>query len=103
MSETKQARTVETKADALEIQDAVNAALDAARAMHAYAKTGLGAVNWDEVSCTDVEERRSLLRDSRLVAVVIEEASPSAAGLQRHIGAVLDAHGWELVYVATEW
>lgn len=92
-----------TKAEATRLRDVVDEALDAAGKLGNDERYLMGAINWGDLSCCDVEERKSVLHGSTMIAVTIEEASPDAHGLIAFVGKYLDAHGYPNVYVVTEW
>lgn len=89
-----------TETEAIALMDEVNAALDAAEKC---ARASMGAVNWGDLSCRDVEVRTSLIHDTSMIAVTIEEASPDATGLRAFVSAWLEERGWKDVDVETEW
>ena len=91
-----------TKEQAEILRDVVNAILETAfTARHRV--LSMAAVNWGDLGCTDVEERTSLLTGSKLITVIIEEASPEAAQLIKFVSHALEQHGYKDVYVCTEW
>jgi hypothetical protein len=90
-----------TRDEAKRLRKTVNEALDAADKLDD--KYSMGAINWGDLECTDVEERASLLHGGTLIAVTIEEASPDATSLQAYVGGYLAVHGWKDVLVVTEW
>jgi len=92
-----------TRAEAEKLQAAVNLILKQARQLPDHERVAMGAINWGDLNCTDVEERKSLLTDSCFQAVIIEEASPDAEGLRKFVGERLDVRGYRNVYVETEW
>ena len=61
------------------------------------------AINWGDLSCTDVEIRTSLLSESELLTVIIEEAAPDAVPLHKFVSEKLESYGYKGVYVVTEW
>lgn len=86
------------------LRDLVNAALAEAGELSCAERSRLGAINWGDLGCVDVEARRSLLRKGgALIAVVIEEASPDAVGLHAFVGDYLEIHGHPEVLVETAW
>jgi len=85
------------------LQTLTNDALGKAAKLSNEERLIMGAINWGDLNCCDVEERRSLLSGNVLVAVIIEKASPSATGLQAYVGQYLEEHGHDDVYVSTEW
>jgi hypothetical protein len=85
------------------LQRLTNDALDKAAELSNEERLIMGAINWGDLGCCDVEERRSLLKGTSFVAVCIEEASPDATGLQNYVGKYLEEHGHGDVYVSTEW
>lgn len=91
--------------DAEDIQAIVEEALKEAQALPDGERFLMGAINWADLKCTDIEERRSLIYPERepLIAVLIEEVSPDATNLHKFIGERLDAAGWTNIYVTTEW
>ena len=62
-----------------------------------------GPVNWADLGCVDVEERASLITDSKLITVIIEEASPDATTLHKFVSGWLEDYGYKDVFVVTEW
>lgn len=91
-----------TREEAKTLQAIVDEALDEAHANEGQAE--MGAINWGDLSCTDVEERRSLLHDDApTIVVIIEEASPEATGLRGFVGERLEARGYHDVWIETEW
>jgi hypothetical protein len=85
-----------TKEEALDLQATVNGIL--AQAMGERSRIG-GAVNWADLRCVDIEV--SLLDGH--VTVTIEEASPEAVDLCRHVAKELARRGHDEVAVRTEW
>lgn len=92
-----------TKEEAERLQAAVNEILDEAK-LDDKAHAAMGAVNWGDLRCTDVEERRSALYDHQSpVVVMIEEADPGALGLRNFVSRRLAKRGYNDVVVVTEW
>jgi hypothetical protein len=90
--------------EASKLQNAVNEALILARWLPKDERERMGAINWGDLSCRDVEERRSLLHEGNsYVAVLIEEAHPDAVGLHKFVADRLAQLGWRDVHVETEW
>lgn len=96
-------RTLFGKPQARLLQRAVDEALAEAEKLPPDKRYHLGAVNWADLKCSDVERRSSLINGSTMVAVVIEEAAPDAVGLQQFVGDWLENHRWPNIYVVTEW
>lgn len=92
-----------TPDEATRLKRVVDEALKEARKRPDDERVRMGAINWGDLWCIDVEERKSLLTDTVFIAVVIEEASPDAQGLQQFVGDWLDQRGYKQVYVSTEW
>ena len=59
----------------------------------------MGAINWGDLLCTDIELRRSLIGKGETIVATIEEASPDAAGLRAY---VQDKLGRDDVKIETE-
>lgn len=65
-------------------------------------KLNMRGVNWGDLRCVDVEERRSLLRDEEpVVYVLIEEAD--SRELELFVGASLEQRGYGGLIIETEW
>ena len=92
-----------TKEEAQTLQSLVNDILEKAFIERHTNKLVHDAINWGDLGCTDVEDRRSLLRESNLITVVIEEASPDATHLHKYVSEALEAKGYTDVFVCTEW
>ena len=69
---------------ALVLQAEINAILAAAATEPDDARNAMGAVNWGDLGCVEIEMRRSLLRSDEpsWVVAIVEEESPDAAGLK---------------------
>jgi hypothetical protein len=93
---------VKAQARAQELRALVDEALAEARKRSGEERDRMGAVNWADLRCVDVEQRTSLIKDSTTIAVTIEEAAPDAIGLQTFVGEYLERKGWPHVRVATE-
>jgi hypothetical protein len=89
------------RADALRLQTAIDDILDAASAEPDDVRSAMGAVNWGDLGCTEIEGRRSFLHDvPEVIVAIIEEASPSATGLRDYVQGKL---GRADVFIETEW
>ena len=44
-----------------------------------------------------------MITDSKLITVIIEEASPDATTLHKFVSGWLEDYGYKDVYVVTEW
>ena len=63
-----------------------------------------GAINWGDLSCTDVEECRSVHNDFTAVRVTIEEADPNNVELWEYMGKMLGEKFPDIQFqVVTEW
>ena len=82
-----------TRAEAVSLQAEINAILDQAATEPNEARIAMGAVNWGDLGCTDIELRQSLLFDEDTIVVRIEEASPDAIGLRDYVQAKLGRVG----------
>lgn len=95
--------TLTTDLAILRIRDLVNAALCAAYNLPDDQRFALGAINWGDLDCVDVEHRESLLYPGEPVCVaLVEEASPEATGLQQFVRQYLLEHGLH-IEVETAW
>jgi hypothetical protein len=75
-----------THDEALALQAKINTILEAARHEPKDKRTSMGAINWGDLRCVEIEERRSLLLPGdRWIVALIEEASPEALGLHRYV------------------
>jgi hypothetical protein len=93
---------VKAQARARELRALVDEALAEARASDDDERRRMGAVNWADLRCVDVEQRTSLINDSTTIAVTIKEAAPDAIELQRFVGEYLERKGCPHVYVVTQ-
>lgn len=90
-----------THDDALRLQSAIDAILTKAATEPGAARHAMGAINWGDLGCTEIEERRSLLHPGDpWVVAIIEEASPDAVGLKKYVGDRLDRPD---IVIETEW
>ena len=66
-----------------------------------------GAINWGDLSCTDVQECRSVhdnYASAPTVRVTIEEASPDNRELRQHMFVVLNEKFKGIFFdISTEW
>ena len=63
-----------------------------------------GAINWGDLSCTDVEECRSVHDDFTTVRVTIEEADPNNPELCEHMyEAMVTKFPGVAFYISPEW
>jgi hypothetical protein len=87
--------------EALTLQAAIDTILAAAAHEPGHVRSAMGAINWGDLRCVDLEERRSLLHPGEpQIVAIIEEASPDAIGLHAYIHARLCRDD---VTIETEW
>ena len=60
-----------------------------------------GAINWADLHCTDIE--LIFNADRTRVCVTIQEASPEAYKLSKHVSDKLEKLGYSNIEVDTEW
>jgi hypothetical protein len=89
-----------TRDEALRLQININDILRGAKAEPDDVRNAMGAINWGDLLCTDIELRRSLIGKGETIVATIEEASPDAAGLRAYVQAKL---GRDDVKIETEW
>ena len=93
-----------TRADALKLQTAIDDILDEAATEPDDVRSAMGAVNWGELACSQIELRRSLIHDgpsgAEIIVAIIEEAAPDATGLRDYVQLKL---GRADVFIETEW
>ena len=89
-----------TRDEALRLQITINDILRGAKAEPDDVRIAMGAINWGDLLCTDIELRRSLIGKGETIVATIEEASPDAAGLRAY---VQDKLGRDDVEIETEW
>jgi hypothetical protein len=90
----------EGRDEALRLQININDILRGAKAEPDDVRNAMGAINWGDLLCTDIELRRSLIGKGETIVATIEEASPDAAGLRAYVQAKL---GRDDVKIETEW
>ena len=87
---------------ALVLQAEINAILDAAENEPGDVRQAMGAINWGDLGCTEIEERFSLLRPGEFcIVAIVEEASPDATGLKAYILERLPSY--PNLAIETEW
>lgn len=62
------------------------------------------AVNWGDLHCTQIEERKVVYpeREDKTIVILIEEADPGCSGLQAYVEDALFERGYN-VSVEMEW
>lgn len=86
---------------AVRLQQAADAILDA---IPATERQRMGAVNWGDLRCREVEVRQSLLRDAGPeIWLTVEEASPHASELHLYLLGKLCEQGWPFIGIETDW
>jgi hypothetical protein len=90
-----------TRNEALDLQNAIDDILLGAGTEPDDVRLAMGAINWGDLGCTEIELRRSLLHDfPETIVALIEEASPDAIGLRDYVRMKL---GRDDVQIETEW